>query len=177
LTIQEIKDSPDINSDPPVSYQEKININCQVWIPLGSPVGRPIYPISKSMPEDSGYINDKIASSGDPCLRSVQEVLDYKIHANDGEIGHVEDFIMETDVWIIRYMIIDTRNWFPGGKKVIISPSWIDQVNWTQSKVHVNLPCRVIKDSPEFDPATPVNREYESRLYDYYGRPVYWDEK
>jgi len=178
LTVHQIKESPDILTDPPVAHQEKINLERQVWIPPGSPVGHPIYPISKPQPEDTGHVkNDKITSSGNPCLRSVNEVLNYKIHAIDGEIGHVEDFIMETDVWVIHYMIIDTRNWLPGGKKVILSPSWINKVNWSESQVYVNLTCASIKGSPEFNPDTPVNREYESKLFDYYGRPVTLEEK
>ena len=50
----------------------------------------------------------------DTQLRSVREVNGYHIKAEDGEIGHVEDFIVEDDVRTIRYMIDDTRNWLPG---------------------------------------------------------------
>jgi hypothetical protein len=177
LTIQQIKNCPDISSDPPVAQQEKINLERQILIPPGSPVGYPIHSSATATVEDPGYVEDELASSGDPCLRSTKEVLHYTIDASDGEIGRVNDFIVEMENWIIRYMIVDTRNWFPGGKKVIISPSWIDRVNWKQSRVHVNLTCSSIKNSPEFNPSAPVNREYESKLYDYYGRPVYWEIK
>jgi hypothetical protein len=61
------------------------------------------------------------------------------------------------------------------GKKVLVAPTWIESVSWSESKVHVVLSRETIKNSPEFDPTVPVNREYEARLYDYYGRPVYWE--
>ena len=73
----------------------------------------------------------------------------YHIQAADGEIGHVEDFIIDDETWAIRYLIIDTRNWWPG-KKVLVSPQWIERVSWSESKVFVNLPRETIKQSPEY---------------------------
>jgi hypothetical protein len=85
----------------------------------------------------------------------------------------VEDFIIEDIFEIIRYMIVDTRNWLPG-KKVLIAPLWVDKVSWKDAKVFIDLLREAIKDSPEFDSSEPVNRRYEERLYDFYGRPKYW---
>lgn len=110
----------------------------------------------------------------DPHLRSIKEVNGYSIHALDGSIGHVEDFIFEDSTWIIRYMIVDTRNFLPG-RNVLISPEWIKNVDWSNKGVSVNMTCDSIKNSPEFDPTAPVNRTYELKLYDFYGRPTYWD--
>jgi hypothetical protein len=106
-------------------------------------------------------------------LQSTQEVIGYYIQASDGDIGHVEDFIADDAAWTMRYIVIDTRNWWPG-KKVLVAPQWVTAVNWGESQVQVDLRCEDIKNSPEFDPAAPVNREYEERLYDFYGRPKYW---
>jgi hypothetical protein len=111
--------------------------------------------------------------SADPHLRSAEEVRGYHIQATDHEIGHVEDYIVDDVSWSIRYMVVDTRNWLPG-KKVIISPSWIGFVDWCNRSVEVLLTREEVKESPEYDPLTPVNREYEVRLYDFYGRPKYW---
>jgi hypothetical protein len=73
-----------------------------------------------------------------------------------------------------RYVVIDTRNWLPG-KSVLIAPHWIKEISWGESKMYVDLSREAIKNSPAYDPSTPVNRKYEERLYDYYGRPKYWD--
>jgi hypothetical protein len=100
-------------------------------------------------------------------------VIGYHIQATDGEIGHVEDLIADDDSWVIRYMVVDTRNWLPG-RSVLVSPAWIGEVSWASRKVYVDMSRENIRNSPEFDPAAPVNREYELRLYDYYGRPKYW---
>jgi hypothetical protein len=109
----------------------------------------------------------------DPHLRSTREVIGYHIQATDGEIGHVEDFVLNDEIWSIYYMVVDTRNWLPG-REVILSTSWIEEVDWIERHVHVNLSQEAVENSPEFDPSVPVNREYEIRLYDYYGRPKYW---
>lgn len=114
------------------------------------------------------------AEKGDSRLRSTREVEGYHIEASDGAIGHVQEFIVDDEEWIIRYVVIDTRNWLPG-KKVLIAPEWIENIDWPSGKVQVARDRKTIKDSPEFDPARTVNREYETRLYDYYGRPKYWN--
>ena len=71
-------------------------------------------------------------------------------------------------------MIVNTRNWLPG-QKVLMAPVRIASINWKERKVNVDLATEQIKESPKYDPSAPVNREYESRLYDFYGRPKYWD--
>ena len=60
------------------------------------------------------------------------------------------------------------------GKKVLVAVTWVEGVDWAESLVHVDLLRDQVKDSPEFDATAPVNRRYESRLYDYCGRPTYW---
>ncbi len=71
-------------------------------------------------------------------------------------------------------IVVNTHNWL-SGKKVLISPTWIDSIDWAEKKVKVDLPREKIKDSPEYDPSDLVNREYDVRLYDFYGRPKYWE--
>jgi hypothetical protein len=107
-------------------------------------------------------------------LRSAAEVRGYHIQGSDQAIGHVEDFIVDDGSWEIRYLVIDTNNWW-FGKKVLVAPNWISRISWGERKVHVDLSRETIKNSPEWNASAAVNREYESRLYDYYGRPVYWD--
>ena len=111
--------------------------------------------------------------AGDLHLRSAAKVTGYHIEATDGDIGHVEDFIIDDETWEIRYMVVDTRNWLPG-KKVLIAPRWIDRVSWDDSKVYVNLSREAIKNAPEYHPDA-LNREYEEKLHDHYDRPKYWN--
>lgn len=111
---------------------------------------------------------------GDPSLRSTRNVTGYYIEATDGDIGHVDDFIVDTTAWAIRYMLIDTRNWWPG-KKVLVSPEWINRVSWPDSRVYVDMSKEAIKSAPEYDPSQPVARDYETRLFGHHNRRGYWD--
>ena len=109
----------------------------------------------------------------DPHLRSTDEVSGYHIQADDGEIGHVEDFIIDDETWAIRCLIIDTRNWW-SGKKVLVSPQWIERTSWDESKVFINLSREAIKQSPEYTEETLLDRDYETGLHRHYNRQGYW---
>jgi hypothetical protein len=86
----------------------------------------------------------------------------------------VEDFIVDEKTWAIRYIVVDTRNWLPGGKKVLLAKNWITSISWAHRNVSVTLDSEAVKSGPEFDPAQPINRSYEMQVYDYYGRPYDW---
>jgi uncharacterized protein YrrD len=178
LTKEQVENSPHISSDEPVSRQMETDLHTYYgWTPywrsglpaLGLGAAAAAEMISRSAEEED---NEKEAES-DPHLRSSREVIGYHIQARDGEIGHVEDLIIDDEAWYIHYLVIDTRNWLPG-RKVLVAPAWAEQVNWVERMVYLDLSRETVKNSPEYDPSMPVNREYEVRLYDYYGRPKYW---
>jgi len=103
----------------------------------------------------------------DPHLRSTTMVKGYHIHAKDGEIGHVEDFIVDDDQWNLCFFIVDTHNWLPG-RKVLITPRWINHIDWHESKVFIDLSQESIKNSPELDSIQPISKDYETKLFNYY---------
>jgi uncharacterized protein YrrD len=178
LTQAQIRESPEVEVYKPFSRQQELNyVKYYGWPTYWSaaiPTTNPKPAEQSETTSQSGSPNIPSAVTDDaPHLRQTREVIGYHIHANDGDIGHVEDFIFDDKTWIIRYMVIDTRNWLPG-KKVLVSPEWITDIDGEESKVSVNLSQAEVRNSPAFDPSAPVNREYETRLYDYYGRPTYW---
>lgn len=164
LRKAQVEKSPPIEADEPVSRQMELDLH--------SYYGWPPY-WNASAYIAAARVNAQQDRAGDPHLRSTREVIGYHIQATDGEIGHVDDFVVDDEVWVIRYMVVDTRNWLPG-KKVLVAPLWTSDIDWASRRVSVDLARDTIKSGPEFDPSRPVNREYEVRLYDYYGRPHYW---
>jgi hypothetical protein len=112
--------------------------------------------------------------AGDPSLRSARDVTGYYIAARDGDIGHVDEFLVDDRAWAIRYLVVDTRNWWPG-KKVVLSPEWIKTVSWADSRVYVDLRKNEIKAAPEYDAGRPFDREYENRLFEHHARRKYWE--
>lgn len=173
LTKDQVKNSPDINMDKPISRQAETELHKHYnWRPywIGGGIAAPAIEASSERKRRAAVAaSEKVDTS----LRGTQEVIGYHIHALDGNIGHVEDFVLEGKSWVIRYLVIDTRNWLPG-RSVLIAPQWIEKISWSDAKVWIDLLREQIKDSPRYDPSAPVNQEYETRLYDFYGRPKYW---
>lgn len=164
LTKEQVENSPTIENDMPVSYRKEREL-------------------AKHFGWGMAWVNVptiETETDGDPNLRSVNAVNGYRIEATDGNVGHIADFIVEADAgedkpWVIRYLIIDTRNWLPG-RHVILPPVWAKGIHWNSRTVDIDLKREIIRNSPEYDPHTPINRRYEEMFYDFYGRPCYWAE-
>jgi hypothetical protein len=178
LTKKQIEDSPSLRSDKPVSKQfEDDYFGYYGW---------PEYWTGQSMwgnyayPErdDTQWIEAmQEQRTWDPDLRSTHDVNGRHIEALDGAIGHVDDFIIDDENWAIRYLVVDTRNVWPG-KKVLVSPHWIKRISWDESKVFVDLSRNSIKQSPEYKEKALLSRSYETELHRHYKRQGYWvDEK
>jgi uncharacterized protein YrrD len=178
LTRGQVEKSPGIGEDLPVSRQHEMELaQYYMWVPDWRPLAEAIGPqepasVLKAAREPALPLESEV----DPHLRSTKEVLGYHVTAEDDEIGHVEDLIADTEAWAVRYIVVDTRNWLPG-RKVLVCLDWVKDVNWYESHVSVALSAQAIKDSPRFDAHAAVNRKYEARLYDYYGRPrpAHWE--
>ncbi len=176
LTKKQVEESPPIIEDKPVSRQHEFELMQfyglkPYWV--GGVTGGD-FPQEIAEPKSDEEEGQVIAEEmDDPHLRSVDEVIGYHIQAVDNSVGHVDDFLIDDESWVLRYLIVDTRNILPG-KKVMLSLLWVSQVKWEESTVYMDVPERYIKEGPEFDPNEPINREKEEVLFDFYGRPRYW---
>lgn len=204
LTRDQIESSPELSEHEPVSRSKEIELYSHYgWLPYWYPgadpmMGAPGYPGYVPLPGGAGPAVPPTAvgparvppedideaqaenpdlqaeTEGDLHLRSVREVTEYYVHATDGDIGHIEEFLIDDEDWAIRYLVIDTVNWWPG-KMVLISPDWIESVTWEDEHVRVKMTREQIKTSPEYDPSTSVERAYEDRLNRHYNAPNYWE--
>jgi hypothetical protein len=179
LTRKEVEDSPDIDTDKSVSRQMETNVYDYFgWSPYW---GTGFYmggygfmppPIAESASPGCWERDDGQANGGDPHLRSTTAVTGYHIHASDGEIGHVEDFLIADGDWSIHYLIADTKNWWPG-KKVLVSPGLAIRIDWTGRVVNLSTTRQSLKNAPAYDASTIVDRTYERNFHSHYaaGRP------
>jgi hypothetical protein len=103
-------------------------------------------------------------------------VVGYHIHASDGDIGHVQGMLVDEETWALRYLVVDTTNWW-GGHQVLVAPKWIESISWADSLVNLNLTRQAIRDSPLFDSTAELNRQYEMDLYRHYQQSAYWDQE
>ena len=109
----------------------------------------------------------------DPHLRSCNAVVGYHLHATDGEIGHVASYLIDEQTWAIRYLVVDTSNWWMG-HKVLIAPEWITGVSWSDKTVSVNVKRESVKTALAYDPEAVWSDELDLGLYRHYGRERYW---
>ena len=174
LTRKEIEDSPSITTDEPVSLQFEDTYNSYYGYPeyWGGSYMWGGYPYIVRDRTRWGLSASK-KMGWNRHLRSTQEVTGYHLQSLDGEIGHVDDFIIDDETWAIRYLVVETKNWWPG-KKVLISPKWIQSVSWDAREVVVGLTRETIKAAPEYTDESVLTRDYETGLYGYYDREGYW---
>lgn len=175
LTKEQVKRSPSINTDRPVSRQHEAEYLAHYGLlpywraPGGFGLGfseayyDPRLLAAPKSPSDAQRKKKK----GDPHLRSSREVTGYRIEAGDGHVGHVEDFIIDDETWRVHYLVADTRAWWPG-KMVLVAPSWIEKISWRSGEVSICLPRTVLRRAPEYDASLPVSAKYEQRLLSYY---------
>jgi uncharacterized protein YrrD len=174
LTCAQVRSSPDIDTERPIYRQHEVELNEYYHWPWRGGYGGAFGTTPLPLSGDEVFVEQESSASerqDDPHLRSTRQVTGYHIRVNDGEIGHVEDFVFDDDNWAVRFLVVDTGNWLPG-RKVLLSPQWIRRVEWIDSSVYFDLTQESVRNSPEFDPAKGVNRDYEACLYDHYGRPM-----
>ena len=186
LTQEQVRNAPGTDMAQPVSRRHEEELRQYYGWPLywtnthymNSPgwfsSSFPMDPIAPTGPMDS--VEPRIPSDtpaeergvaeGDSHLRSVAEVNGYHIHARDGEIGHVEDFVVEDDKWVLSHLIVDTRNWLPG-RKVVVPLDRILGIRWQEQTVDVDLPREAIENGPVYDPDEEMALHAQA-LNDYY---------
>lgn len=192
ITREQVANSPDIGTEKTVSRQHEIQYlghygYSYYWGGAGL-WGEGAYPSMLT----TGEAPDKLAvdamppraqspeaeaeaapQDDDPHLRSCNTVTSYHVQAIDGDIGHVAGFLVDDETWAIRYVVVDTSNWWLG-HQVLIAPQWIDNVSWADATVSVNLTQQAVKDAPPYDAAAQLDREQELGLHEHYKRAGYW---
>ena len=194
ITKEQVKNSPNIDTDKPVSRQNEEQFMGYYGYPYywgGAGMwGDGVYPYAMA-PGYAGHGVDRVQRereieaclcaerarhrNDNPHLRSCKAVTGYHLHAHDGEIGHVAGYLIDDETWAIRYIIVDTSNWWIG-HKVLIAPEWISGVDWSIETVSVTLSRESVKGATAYDPNMKWSRELDLSLYQHYGRTGYWAE-
>lgn len=185
LTKSQVEHSPDIDTQKPVSRQHEAAYlryygqpyywgGAGLWGMGAFPAG---LTTEHAFEEEMKARRDSEAQAPDDIhLRSCNVVLGHHVHATDGDIGHVQDLIVDDGTWTIRYMIVDTSNWW-GGHEVLVAPQWIEAVSWSDAKVDVNLTRQAVKGAPPYDSVAKLDRQQEQGMHEHYGRDGYWATK
>ena len=194
LSRAQVRGSPDVDTQRPVSRQHEVEQYGYYGYPYywgGSGLwGEGMQPASM-MAAYSGIVSDDVARrqeafvksqaafhrqrGDDPHLRSCRAVLGYHLHATDGELGHVAGFLVDDETWSLRYLIVNTSDWW-FGHDVLVAPSWIDDVSWLEATLSVGLSRRAVKDAPPYVAASLPTRQQEHKLHEHHARPGYWSD-
>jgi len=182
LTKTQVRRSPDIDTRKPVSRQHEAEYSRYYGYPYywgGAGFwGMGAYPGGLTAGDT---IKEELRTAAahaprtpdDSHLRSTNVVIGYQVHATDGNIGRIDDLLVDDHRWAIRYLIVDTNRWWTG-RRVLIAPRWIDDVSWSTATVSVDLTRHAIKGAPPYDPEAQLDRQREQALHDHYDRPGYW---
>lgn len=169
LVSDKIERCPKIGSHLPISrkYEEELNKHYQV-VPYWSaayfgPVGT-YYPPRPIEGPFTGIEEDNLGS----ILRSFNQVKGYHVETVDGRLGHIDDLIIDDSDWQIVYAIMDTSNWLPFSKKVMIAVSWMDKISYVDRNIRVKLNKETIKKAREYYPHLVRDEDFEKNNYDYY---------
>ena len=104
---------------------------------------------------------------GNHHLRSGATVMHYRLHASDGDLGHIQDFLFDEESWAIRFMIVNTRNgWLD--HHVLVAPQWITGFNWGKRVATVDLTRDEVEQSPPYKIGMEIDRQEELRVYRHY---------
>jgi hypothetical protein len=186
ITQEQVRNSPGIDTDKPVSRQHEIQYLEYYQYPSYWPTGgvwkpgmNPNIPLPGTRYEWAGgpslqnrmeVARRKAESEGpeDPHLRSCNAVMMYHIAAQDGDIGHASGLLLDSGTWAIRYLVVETSNWW-FGHKILVAPEWIENVSWPDRQIAVDLTRQTLKDAPTYDSNVPLDGEREIQLFEYYG--------
>jgi hypothetical protein len=176
LSRHQVRRSPAIDTRQPVSREQERKHLRYYGYPYywagpflwgAAPVPAAAMPGPLALPPDDG---DQEAENH---LRSCYEVAGYQLQATDGTLGHIEDFLFDDLDWAIRWVVVDTRTWWMG-RKVLMSPEWVDAIDWAGRSVHVDVTRQAVKAAPRYDVVEHVNRQWEADYYAHHQRPPYW---
>lgn len=179
LTKSQIENSPDIDTAKPVSRQQEEQLAAyypwdSYWGNAPDEHGAGIFGAMPSELYDSENVVEETpapvsGANEDPHLRSAAEIIGYTIHTTDGEIGKVNDFIMDDNSWKILFLIVDTGTWLDR-ERVLLSPKWISGVNWENQVVIVSISTDAVRNSPDYNSSDLNDEANEKNLHAHYGK-------
>lgn len=177
VTRRQADGSPSVDIDMPVATQRERSYydyygypyywtGNYFWVQLHSP------PLTNTDRNSVDAAPIQCWEADEPHLRSAAKMIGCRMEAADGAIGAVESLVIDDATWEICYFVVELDQ-KSRARKVLIAPSWIELGNWDDATVHLDLSREAIASSPEYQPNS-LSREYESKLYEHYDRPIYW---
>jgi hypothetical protein len=183
-SIDQIRNSPDIDTEKPISRQKEEELHdyyawSYYWgYPLYyNSLGTELYPniqytdmfINKALDENK----QKNQTEEENHLRTTREVIGYSVQTKNGEFGYVDDFIVDSDEWVIRYLVLNTGDFLPS-RKILTGAHWVKDISWDNRAVSFDIDINTLRNGPTYDSSVLLSRDFERRVYQYYEKTPYW---
>lgn len=193
ISRDRIAESPSIDAKTPLTRQEEIELhNYYQWpfywdvvsdeaLGVGNLAAVPLVEMAEDLSEEAAAAEETVVPTQDgdeesTVLFSAREVEGYAIHARDGNIGVLEDFIVQEETWDILYLIVDAGRLLEE-KRVILAPQWVTRWEEDAGEIHMDLKRDTVKHSPQLKSDAVPDRNFETKLYSHYRKNVYWEQK
>ncbi len=171
LRREQIEQGPSLPSDEPVTRQREVELVdffgwTPYWVPTEGPLGTGVIGPLLGGEET----RSEVIAEGRAQPRSVRALTGSAVVAEDGEAGSLSDFLVATEDWSVRFVILETGALL-GGHKTLVPPQWIVSIDRDGARVHLRTAVEPIRSAPAYEGA-PVDRETERTLAEHYGRPL-----
>jgi len=168
LTRSEIESSPEIDGDRRLSLEREVLMS-EHYASVRRSEGEPKQGLVKSR-----HKTDPLTDEQPRNLVSLNVLKNATVEASDGEIGHVESLIVDTETWKIKYLVVHTGNWW-ADKKVLILPDTVVGIDDIRGSIDLSVNCEKVRGSPDYWAEETVDGAFEEQFHIYYG--VKWMKK
>lgn len=139
--------SPSIDINPPVSRQRKRKLSAlRIFVPFlpdefaGIPVPAPFTPALsyRKTANPATQVSTEEEAKWNAHLRSMREVIGYRIQAPDGRAGTLKDFLFDDIDFSVRHLVVQTRR-FLLRKRVLLTPKEVVGIGWELARINISL--------------------------------------
>jgi sporulation protein YlmC with PRC-barrel domain len=177
LTKSQVESSPELRHELPLLREDEAVYNEYYQWPFYWSVGTMSFTVSAELygPRGAGPVEEPPIPAemqgpiAEPSLRSMAHLMGYSFRSRGGDVGRVDDALIDGRNWRVLYLVVDTNALLPGGK-ALVAPEWLEKVEWPETTVRADLEREAIESAPTFDLNRRLTRRYESRLFRHYGR-------
>lgn len=132
LTKEQVGNSPDVDTEKPVSRQQEIALaeyfgKFANWVHTEFDWG-PASPTGMKYP---------VHTIEDPHLRSAGDLLGYEVWASDGDIGRLEGLIMDEASWHLGYLDVKAGDWLHG-RSMLLPTRWVKSISWADLRINLH---------------------------------------
>lgn len=131
LTKEQVGDSPDVDTEKPVSRQQEIATEeywgkLAYWVSTQWAGGAPI-PTGREYP---------VHTKGDSHLRSVLGLMDYEVLTTNAVMGCLKGFVLDEESWHLGYLNVESGDWLLR-RWVLIPTREVKSVSWANRRVYL----------------------------------------